>query len=71
METPVLDQTWVDQTTVKSSIQLDFLLSEYKKQKDEGVKVSRMLHRLVLIYCLAGTHTQDWRCISLYFIFSC
>ncbi|VDM61531.1 unnamed protein product [Angiostrongylus costaricensis] len=39
LDTPVLDQAWVDQTTLKSSIQLDFLLSEYKKQKDEGVKM--------------------------------
>ncbi|KHJ76632.1 hypothetical protein OESDEN_23748 [Oesophagostomum dentatum] len=38
LETPVLDQAWVDQTTLKTSNQLDFLLSEYKKQKDEGVK---------------------------------
>lgn len=40
----MLDQTWVDQTTLKTANQLDFLLSEYKKQKDEGVKVSKDNH---------------------------
>ncbi|KIH50609.1 PCI domain protein, partial [Ancylostoma duodenale] len=40
LETPVLDQAWVDQTTLKTANQLDFLLSEYKKQKDEGVKLT-------------------------------
>ncbi|WKY09372.1 hypothetical protein Q1695_002047 [Nippostrongylus brasiliensis] len=56
LETPVLDQAWVDQTTVKSSIQLDFLLSEYKKQKDEGVKEStrRAMDELFNYYIAAG-----------------
>ncbi|VDP43022.1 unnamed protein product [Heligmosomoides polygyrus] len=60
METPVLDQTWVDQTTVKSSIQLDFLLSEYKKQKDEGVKEStrRAMDELFNYYISAGDITE-------------
>ncbi|KAK6033137.1 PCI domain protein [Ostertagia ostertagi] len=60
LETPVLDQAWIDQTTVKSSVQLDFLLAEYKKQKDEGVKEStrRAMDELFNYYITAGDITE-------------
>ncbi|RCN29383.1 hypothetical protein ANCCAN_24860 [Ancylostoma caninum] len=60
LETPVLDQTWVDQTTLKTANQLDFLLSEYKKQKDEGVKEStrRAMDELFQYYISIGDITE-------------
>ncbi|VDO37035.1 unnamed protein product [Haemonchus placei] len=60
LETPVLDQAWIDQTTVKSSVQLDFLVTEYKKQKDEGVKEStrRAMDELFNYYITAGDITE-------------
>ncbi|ETN86884.1 PCI domain protein [Necator americanus] len=60
LETPVLDQAWVDQTTLKTANQLDFLLSEYKKQKDEGVKEStrRAMDELFQYYISIGDITE-------------
>ncbi|CAJ0590434.1 unnamed protein product [Cylicocyclus nassatus] len=60
LETPVLDQAWVDQTTLKTANQLDFLLSEYKKQKDEGVKEStrRAMDELFQYYISIGDVTE-------------
>uniref|UniRef100_A0A1I7WQL0 RPN7 domain-containing protein n=1 Tax=Heterorhabditis bacteriophora TaxID=37862 RepID=A0A1I7WQL0_HETBA len=68
LEAPVCDQLWVDHTTVKASGRLDFLLSEYKKQKDEGVKEStrRAMEDLFQHYLAVGQMWLNWMEASIY-----
>lgn len=36
---PEMDKSWIDQTSLKAASRLDSYQAEYKRQKDEAVKV--------------------------------
>ncbi|CAI4223211.1 unnamed protein product [Auanema sp. JU1783] len=62
---PVLDAIWVEQTQAACGSRLDHLLTEYKKQKDEGVKEStrRAMFELFQHYKVTGCYAD---CLRLY-----
>lgn len=45
---PALDNVWVDSVTLKSQAQLEAHLCEFKRQKDEAVKV--LFETIIFIY---------------------
>ena len=62
VQLPVKDMAWLEKTTVANSQRLDALQSEYKRQRDEGVKVH--LHWITTrpgSYYMTGISLNDGR----------